>query len=642
MNFAELGAHPALLRALDAKGYAQPTPVQEAVLATANVGRDLLVSAETGSGKTVAFGLALAPTLLGEKESLAPTRVVRTMIVTPTRELALQVQRELLWLYAPAGLRAIACVGGMGMNLQLKALHEGVHLVVGTPGRLCDHVERGSLSLDGLEALVLDEADEMLDMGFRDEMDLLVKRCPAARRTLMFSATLPADIVRLANTWMREPVRISATPPHQAHRDIEYRAHLIAEREREHAVVNVLRASDSPGSIVFCNTREGTNRLALALTERGFACVALSGDLSQPERTRALHALRDGRAKVLVATDVAARGLDLPDVGIVIHADLPHDAQGLQHRSGRTGRAGRKGVAVVLTPVDRQRTAERLIRDAGVQATWSDVPDAKAIRGRDRVRLLEALTAETTPDDDDLAVARDLLAAHTPESLVARLVASERAKLPEPEDLPITLRAIAASRSGGGKKSYPTREPYGRPRYNDGPPPRRYDDAAPRRYDAPAPRPAYGEGPARPAYGDGPAKPRYDAPPRAPYQDGPPRPRFNEAAPPRPRDEGPRGGGSSEWFVLNVGREQNADPKWIVPMLCRRGGITRDDIGAIRVFESVTRVEIVAAAAGRFEARSKIPDRMDGKVLIEPDHGRPPPPAPRPVYRGGGPGQRGK
>jgi ATP-dependent RNA helicase DeaD len=458
----------------------------------------------------------------------------------------------------------------------------------------------------------------------------------------MFSATLPADIVRLANTWMREPVRISATPPHQAHRDIEYRAHLIAEREREHAVVNVLRASDSPGSIVFCNTREGTNRLALALTERGFACVALSGDLSQPERTRALHALRDGRAKVLVATDVAARGLDLPDVGIVIHADLPHDAQGLQHRSGRTGRAGRKGVAVVLTPVDRQRTAERLIRDAGVQATWSDVPDAKAIRGRDRVRLLEALTAETTPDDDDLAVARDLLAAHTPESLVARLVASERAKLPEPEDLPITLRAIAASRSGGGKKSYPTREPYGRPRYNDGPPPRRYDDAAPRRYDAPAPRPAYGEGPARPAYGDGPAKPRYDAPPRAPYQDGPPRPRFNEAAPPRPRDEGPRGGGSSEWFVLNVGREQNADPKWIVPMLCRRGGITRDDIGAIRVFESVTRVEIVAAAAGRFEARSKIPDRMDGKVLIEPDHGRPPPPAPRPVYRGGGPGQRGK
>ncbi|MFO0604118.1 MAG: DEAD/DEAH box helicase [Polyangiales bacterium] len=625
MNFAELGAHPALLRALDAKGYSQPTPVQEAVLAPGAAGRDLLVSAETGSGKTVAFGLALAQTILGEAETLAPTRAPRVMVVTPTRELALQVQRELLWLYAPAQARAIACVGGMGMNLQLKFLHEGVHLVVGTPGRLCDHVERGSLSLEKLEALVLDEADEMLDMGFRDEMEHLVSRCPKARRTLMFSATLPPDIVRLAGEWMDNPLRISATPPHQAHRDIEYRAHVISDREREHAVVNVLRQHESPGAIVFCMTREGTNRLAAALDERGFACVALSGELSQPERTRALHALRDGRAKVLVATDVAARGLDLPDVGLVIHADLPHDAQGLQHRSGRTGRAGRKGVAVLLVPVDRQRTAERLLREAGVRATWSDVPDAKSIRGRDRVALTAALTAEVPADEDDLLVARELLTQQPAESLVARLVAAERAKLPEPEDLPLTAQALsAAARKGPPKRSYPTRDPrprYGdgpaRPRYDDGPPPRRHDDApAPRRYD--------------------------DAPPR--YGDArPPRPRFDEGAPRAPRAEGPaRPSGGSEWFVLNVGREQNADPKWLVPMLCRRGGITRDDIGAIRVFENVTKVEIVSAAASRFESRSKMPDRVDGRVTIEPDRGRPPAPPSRPAYRGGGPGQRGK
>jgi ATP-dependent RNA helicase DeaD len=604
MNFAELRAHPALLRALDARGYTLPTPVQQAVLAPDAAGRDLLVSAETGSGKTVAFGLALAQTLLGNSEVLAPVRSPRAMVIAPTRELALQVQRELLWLYAPAQMRAIACVGGMGMNLQLKHLHEGVHLVVGTPGRLCDHLERGTLSLDALEALVLDEADEMLDMGFREEMEKLVARCPTARRTLMFSATLPPDIVTLAGRWMRDPLRITATPPHQAHRDIAYQAHVISEREREHAVVNVLRHHDATSAIVFCMTREGTTRLAAALDERGFACVALSGELSQPERTRALHALRDGRARVLVATDVAARGLDLPDVGLVIHADLPHDAQSLQHRSGRTGRAGRKGVAVLLVPVERQRTAERLLREIGVRATWSEVPDAKSIRGRDRIALVASLTAETTHDDEDLAVAREVLAQMSAESLVARLVAAERAKLPEPEELPLTAQALAAAaRRGPSKRSYPTRDPR---------PPRRDFTPSPVRHGDPAPRA--------------------------------PRPRFDQGLPPpRDREGHPRSSEApaSEWFVLNVGREQNADPRWLIPMLCRRGGITRDDIGAIRIFERVTRVEISAAAASHFATRARMPDRVDGRVTIEPDRGRPPAPKPRPGYHGG-PGRRGK
>ena len=226
------------------------------------------------------------------------------------------MQRELLWLYAPAQARAIACVGGMGMNLQLKFLHEGVHLVVGTPGRLCDHVERGSLSLEKLEALVLDEADEMLDMGFRDEMEHLVSRCPKARRTLMFSRPRcrPTSCASPASGWT---TRCASARPRRTRPTAtsEYRAHVISDREREHAVVNVLRQHESPGAIVFCMTREGTNRLAAGPRRARFACVALSGELCSPSAPGPSTPCATAAPKVLVATDVAARGFRPPDVG---------------------------------------------------------------------------------------------------------------------------------------------------------------------------------------------------------------------------------------------------------------------------------------------------------------------------------------
>ena len=609
MTFEELRAHPTLLRALQLRGYEQPTPVQSAVLAPEHAARDLMVSAETGSGKTVAFGLALAPTLLGDKASFDAPKRPRALVLAPTRELAMQVQRELGWLYHHANMRSVACVGGMGMQLQLKLLHDGVHLVVGTPGRLCDHIERGALSLDALEALVIDEADEMLDMGFRDELERIIAAAPRDRRTLMFSATLPPEIARLARTWLTDPMRITATPPQQQHRDIEYRVHVIASREREHAVVNVLRASESQGTIVFCTTREGVTRLAASLAERGFACVAISGELSQPERTRALQALRDGRAKVLVATDVAARGLDLPDVGLVVQADLPNDPQAFQHRSGRTGRAGRKGVSVLLVPAERKRGAERLLFDAHIKAVWSDVPDAAAIRSRDEARLVESLTAGDPPEEEDLALARRVLEKVSPEQLAARLVALERQKLPDPEDLPLTVAAVEAEA--------------------------RYANA-PRRYDTRGPSAPRGRFEPRGYGGD-----RF---PAAGYGTG------DRFVPPNRDDRGPpraAPAGDSAWFSLNVGRTQNADPKWIIPALCRRGGITKGDIGAIRVSEHETRFEILGRAAASFEELAQRPDRQDPRLQIERSTAAPRPAPPVGGYgrepgHFGPPGKRGK
>ena len=364
-----------LARALTERNYAEPTPVQQAVL-DAVPERDLLVSAQTGSGKTVAFGLAISGTLLGEDEALPPPGAPLALVIAPTRELALQVQRELTWLYAQTGARIVPCVGGMDPRREARALEAGVHIVVGTPGRLRDHMERGRLVTEGLRAVILDEADEMLDMGFREDLEFILASTPKDRRTLLFSATLPKAIVALAESYQRDALRLAVAGETRGHADIVYRAVRVMPREVEHAVVNILRYVDAPVAIVFCNTRDGVRHLQASLTERGFSAVALSGELGQGERNAALQALRDGRARVCVATDVAARGIDLPGLDLVIHADLPHDAEVMQHRSGRTGRAGRKGTSVVLVPPARRRRAEQMFAIAKVSPDWSGPPNA--------------------------------------------------------------------------------------------------------------------------------------------------------------------------------------------------------------------------------------------------------------------------
>lgn len=426
--------HPSLLRALAARNYTEPTPVQEAVLRPDAAGRDLLVSAQTGSGKTVAYGLVLGATLLGDAERLGRSQQPLALIVAPTRELALQVQRELEWLFADAGARVVSCVGGMDIRREQRLLSQGAHVVVGTPGRLSDHLDQRCLDLSHIRSVVLDEADEMLDLGFREELETLLNATPSERRTLLFSATLPKAILGLAKRYQSNALRLALSSENEPHGDIEYRAFPIRPRDGEHAVVNSLRYFDAPGALVFCSTREAVRHLHANLQERGFSAVALSGELKQHERTNALQALRDGRARVCVATDVAARGLDMPDLGLVIHADLPQNRQALLHRSGRTGRAGRKGLSVILVPAPHRRTAERLLASAKVKAVWSPAPSADAIRARDEEKLVREIAAMAeAPAEEDLAVGRTLLAERTPEQLAAVLVRLRRELLPAPE-----------------------------------------------------------------------------------------------------------------------------------------------------------------------------------------------------------------
>jgi|GEM_PF-306071 len=535
--------HPALDRALAARGYTEPTPVQRAVIEADQNNADMLVSAQTGSGKTVAFGLVLASTLLGASARLEASAHPRALIIAPTRELAIQISREFEWLFAETGAKIAIAVGGMSVRLEQQQLSRGAHIVIGTPGRLCDHLSRGFLDLSALQAVVLDEADEMLDLGFREELETLLDATPAeTRRTLLFSATIPRGIAMLAQSFQRGAIRIdtiSATTPHD---DIDYRAMTIAQGETDRAVVNILRYFEPGAALVFCATREAVRRLHSSLLERGFQSVALSGEMNQRERNEALQALREGRARVCVATDVAARGLDLPDLSLVIHADLPTNRATLLHRSGRTGRAGRKGLSVLLVPQSRRRRTEQVLASASVRAAWSPPPAATDIFDQDRQRLLAHPALHVSLSPQDVSLAGRMAETLSSEQLAAAVIGLLRKALPEPENLSPVSGWPASTALG--KQSDLTGDRQRHPRTG----------------------PIVEEG--------------------------------------------------LTWFRLAVGRERNADPKWIIPLLCRRGRITKSDIGPIRIFQEETKVAIRGDAATAFA--SAVREMSDDSIEIRP------------------------
>jgi len=531
MKFPQLPS--SIEAALAERGYAIATPVQAEVMQPEAAGRDLIVSAQTGSGKTIAFGLALTQELLGESDTVPFLDRPLALIVAPTRELALQVSRELAWLYGKAGARIATCVGGMNPQQERKALRSGAAIVVGTPGRLRDHLERGALDLSGLKAVVLDEADEMLDMGFREELEEILDATPETRRTLLFSATMPRPIEALARRYQRDALRIATISEGRGHGDISYQAVTVSPPEIENAVVNLLRYHEAETAILFCATREKVRHLHATLQERGFAVVALSGEHSQSERNQALQALRDRRARVCVATDVAARGIDLPTLSLVIHVEIPRDAETLQHRSGRTGRAGKKGTAILIVPFPRRKRVESMLRHAKITAEWTEAPDREAIKAKDRERLLEKLLQSVEVDEGDRELAELLLAERTPVQIAAMLVQAHRASMPEPEDL------IANT-------------------------PEARREAQQERH----------------------------------------RPGFEDTV----------------WFRMALGRRQNADPRWILPLLCRRGHITRNEVGAIRIGPDETFFQIPRPIADKFAqaaARSAQSDGDEDPVTIE-------------------------
>jgi superfamily II DNA/RNA helicase len=346
MSFSELGLDPLILKSVLAAGYENATPVQLQSIPAALTGRDLLVSSNTGSGKTAAFLLPSIQRLLAEStgKGMGP----RVLVLTPTRELALQVEKSAMTYGKDMRRFRTAClVGGSPYGLQLKRLAQPVDVVVATPGRLIDHLERGKIDFSRLEVLVLDEADRMLDMGFVDDIKAIAARCPSERQTLLFSATLDGVVGNLARELTRDAQRIEIAAVPQQESKIEQRLLFADNMDHKNRLLDaLLRGVDMTQAIVFASTKRSTEEISDLLAESGFASDALHGDMQQGQRNRALQRLREGRTRVLVATDVAARGIDVAGISHVINFDLPRQAEDYVHRIGRTGRAGRTGIAV--------------------------------------------------------------------------------------------------------------------------------------------------------------------------------------------------------------------------------------------------------------------------------------------------------
>ena len=347
MTFETLGLSPALLRALAESGFTSPTPIQAQAIPLALAGHDLLGGAQTGTGKTAAFGLPLLQRLSKTTPAKGP-RKPRALVLVPTRELAVQVADSIKTYGRHLHLNVTTIYGGAGMGPQVDNLRRGADILVATPGRLIDHLERGSAKLDAIEVLVLDEADRMLDMGFLPAIKRIVNRVPKERQTLLFSATFEARIKGLAMEFMRNPQQVQVAANNTIAETIVHRAHPVDGSRKRDLLIQILSKRHTDQVLVFGKTKHGCNRLAEQLEDAGLRAVAIHGNKSQAQRQKALNLFKAGKARVLVATDVAARGLDIPDLPLVINHDLPMVAEDYIHRIGRTGRAGAQGEALSL------------------------------------------------------------------------------------------------------------------------------------------------------------------------------------------------------------------------------------------------------------------------------------------------------
>jgi ATP-dependent RNA helicase DeaD len=441
-------------KSLEARGFVALTPIQQAVVAAESSGKNLRISSQTGSGKTVALGIALLDTLLAPVEPESPAAQAegaepapprqgaepRALIITPTRELALQVQAELQWLFENyPEITTDVATGGTGVRDEQRRLRRKPTVLVGTPGRLLDHVRSGALSLARSREVVLDEADQMLDMGFKDDLDAIVAELPPERRSHLVSATFPIAVRRLAARFQGEALELEGTRLGQANSDIEHHAHVIPAGERYAALLNVLLYSLGERCLVFVQRRSDATEVAERLCQEGLAALPLSGELPQAQRNRTLLAFKTGTVNVLIATDVAARGLHVDDISMVVHAELPRDPNTYTHRSGRTGRAGRSGQSVLLVTPSERRRAERLLQLANIEVKWSPVPSAKKIHQRltKQVRSdLHTRLEQPTTDAAALEYANKLLGGYPPEQVVAALLQMAEKPLPrEPMEL---------------------------------------------------------------------------------------------------------------------------------------------------------------------------------------------------------------
>ena len=371
-SFAQLPLALAMLENLRRLGYLTMTPIQAASLPLTLAGDDLIAQAKTGSGKTAAFALPLLT-------NLNPRRfAVQTLVLCPTRELADQVTQEIRRLArAEDNIKILSLVGGSTMRPQMASLEHGAHIVVGTPGRIMDHLQRGSLNLEALNTLVFDEADRMLDMGFYDDMVFVAKQCPRTRQTMMFSATFPEGVEQLARQFMRQPKEVKLAERHEADK-IRQRFYQVANEDRLEAVARLLDHYRPVSSLAFCNTRQQCRELLKVLRERGFHALALHGELEQRERDQVLIQFANRSCSVLVATDVAARGLDIAQLEAVINVDVTPDPEVYIHRIGRTGRADQDGWALSLASSNQMRRVDNIAKELGTEVEWHPIDELPA------------------------------------------------------------------------------------------------------------------------------------------------------------------------------------------------------------------------------------------------------------------------
>ena len=531
--FTELGLPQPLLQALTAVGYEAPSPIQAATIPPLLAGRDVLGQAQTGTGKTAAFALpAMA--------RLDPAaRKPQVLVLAPTRELAIQVA-EAFQKYAAfmPGFQVLPIYGGQGYGPQLQALRRGVQVVVGTPGRIIDHIEKGSLDLSELRMLVLDEADEMLRMGFIDDVEKVLARTPASRQVALFSATMPPPIRRIAQTYLKDPVEVAIKSATSTARNIRQRYWMVSGTNKLDAVTRILEAEPFDGMIVFTRTKIATEELAEKLQARGFAAAAINGDIAQAQRERTIAQLKDGKVDILVATDVAARGLDVDRISHVLNYDVPYDTESYVHRIGRTGRAGRSGEAILfIAPRERNmlRAIERATRQPIEQM---DLPTVENVNDARIGKFKQSIT--DTLAGGELALFQSLVEDYEREFNVPAVeIAAALAKMAR-GDVPLLMEA-------------PRREARPAPSFND----ERGFRERPARADR-GDRPERGE---RPAFA---RKERVSRPPQAGMQT----------------------------FRVEVGYDHGVKPGNIVGAIANEANLEAKHIGRIEIFEDHSLIDL--------------------------------------------------
>ncbi|MEB4616112.1 DEAD/DEAH box helicase, partial [Leucobacter sp. M11] len=573
LTFADLGLDEIVLKTLSDVGYETPSAIQAATIPPLLAGRDVVGLAQTGTGKTAAFALPILSRLD------AAQKTPQALVLAPTRELALQVC-EAFERYAARlkGVRVLPVYGGQGYGVQLSALRRGVHIVVGTPGRIMDHLNKGTLDLSELKYLVLDEADEMLKMGFAEDVETILADTPVDKQVALFSATMPAQIRRISKQHLRDPEEITVKSKTTTSANITQRYLLVSYPQKVDALTRILEVENFEGMIVFTRTKNETETLAEKLRARGFSAAAINGDVAQAQRERTVNQLKSGKLDILVATDVAARGLDVERISHVVNFDLPIDTESYVHRIGRTGRAGRTGDAISFVTPRERRMLTSIEKATRQPLTQMQLPSVDSVNATRLSRFDDAIS-EALNQTQQIDTFRDVIRHYVDHHDVPEVDVAAALAIVSQGDTPLLLDPEEERRQQRLERDRRDRERAERPERSD-----------------------RGDRFSRNDRGDRPERPRFDRDDRS--------------------ERTPRGSGQPmEMYRIAVGKRQKVEPRQIVGALANEGGLRRDDFGAIQIRPDFSLVELPANLSGDVLDRLTS-TRISGKLIeLRPDTG---------------------